>query len=202
MTDAIQTTLPIRPLLALREFAAKKDVRYYLKGIFVDLSEGVMVATNGHMMGVYRITLPVAPVKFIIPRTLLDRLKPSPLDVAIAVTRIDERWRVELETDEGSLSDWAIDGQFPDWRRVMPRSVSGETAQFNVDLLALCQKALKSLYGKGKRPYMAIGHNGMHAALLGFGDADFCGCIMPMRGDPPSAAPAWIDARPELEAAV
>lgn len=195
----IKLTVPCRPLLALRELAGKKDVRWYINGVCVELDGaggGVMAATNGAVLGAYRLDskacgLPAVKASVIIPRTILDGLKPSPINFVLTAARDGERWMLTIDPTAGRVSDWAVEGVFPDWRRNVPRTVSGESAQFNPALLALFQKAGAMLRG-GTSRYCGIGHNGTSPALVDLGDADFCGVIMPWRQDAPTAPPEWL----------
>lgn len=196
--------LPSRPLLALREIAAKKDVRYYLNGVSLEVGqEGAFLsASNGSILGVARLAECPANVqaKVVIPRTLLDRLKPSALGVVVLTARRDTadagRWRLELDTLDGCLSDWSVHEWAPDWRRLTPRSPSGVAGQFHQEVLGTLIRASKALHGRSHPP-MTIGHNGPgNAALIGFGDPDFFGVAMTMNAEMPDAPPAWIDSRP------
>lgn len=58
-----------------------------------------------------------------------------------------------------------VDGVYPDWHRVIPTAVSGEVAQFNVDVLAKLAAANKAL---GMKHYgcLIIEHNGKGSALV------------------------------------
>ena len=201
--------LPSRPLLALREIAAKKDVRYYLNGVSLEVGqEGAFLsASNGSILGVARLAECPANVqaKVVIPRTLLDRLKPSEAAVTLTARRAPldgvECWRLELATPGMALSDWAAAEMAADWRRVTPKSVSGVAGQFHQDVLSILIRASKALHGRS-HPSITIGHNGPHdAALVGFENPDFFGVVMPMRYEAPDAPPAWIDSRPAAIAA-
>lgn len=209
-------TLPSRPLLALREIAPKKDVRHYMCGVSLEVGpEGAFLsASNGYILCVTR--LPEGPANVqatvVIPRSLLERVKPSrlshePLDVALTARRESDsdaaRWRLELDTLDGCISDWATAEWAPNWRALIPRQVSDVTAQFSLDALDTVRRAHSALQrGKGRRPVVAIGHNGHNTALLDFNSPDFIGAIQPMRADAPRSAPAWIDSRPAYAPAV
>lgn len=195
--------IPSRPLLALREIAAKKDVRYYLVGVSLEVGpEGAYLsASNGRVLGVAR--LPECPpdveAKIVIPRSMLDRLKPSPLDVILTARRDTAdagRWRLELDTLDGCLSNLSAHEWAPDWRRLTPKAVSGVAGQFHQDELGVLIRASKALHGRSHPP-LTIGHNGPdNAALIGFSCPDFFGVAMPMNEEMPAAPPAWIDSRP------
>lgn len=201
--------LPSRPLLALREIAAKKDIRPHLLGVGLEVGPAgaFLSASNGHVLGVAR--LPEWPgnvkAQFVIPRSLLDRLKPSPLDVVLTARRESDsdgaRWRVELDTLDGCLSDWAASDVVVEWGRLTPRSPSGDAGQYHQDVLGTLARASKALHG-ATHPPVTIGHNGPHnPALIGFGVPDFFGIAMPMRADAPTEPPAWVHGGPVMAAA-
>lgn len=164
-------------LRAAFEFSADKDIRYYLNGILVEAcaSEVRLVATDGNMMGVLRELNPLtdgASCTVIIPN-------------ATVKTVIGMKAKTLTLTDQGG---WALggvrftplDGSFPDYRRVLTKTHSGEAAQFNVDYLARILKAGKAL---GAKNQPIIRHNGDGGAQVQFcgHDEEFVGVIMPLR---------------------
>ena len=203
---------------ALLICAAKVDVRYYLKGVCVDArSNGdvVLVATDGHRMLAYPVAVDnieaLAPGEYIIPREALEAVKPAkagrtvmPIQLDI-VTAPDTRHPEDAEviikgktsitvTGATSAVTAPIDGKYPDWRRVVPASTSGELAQYQSEYVAgfgdIC-KLLGGRYG----PY--INYNGTGAAIVtNIGAA--LGVLMPLRMDGDeltyTGAPAWARA--------
>jgi DNA polymerase-3 subunit beta len=199
---------------ALLICAAKVDVRYYLKGVCVDAranGDVVLVATDGHRMLTYPVAVDaieaLAPGQYIIPREALEAVKPCkagrvtlPITIEI-VTAPDqpdpERAGVTIKgktsitvTGATSTVTAPIDGKYPDWRRVVPKTVSGEPAQYNPEYIAGFGDACKLLGTK----YPHIHHNGSSAAIVGNLGAAL-GVLMPMRSDAEfSTLPAWVQA--------
>jgi hypothetical protein len=93
MTTSITFTIPAATMKALALFAAEKDIRYYLKGVCVDLrtfGQPVLVATDGHRMIAVHThqaagcdipeleTWPIScPAECIIPIDLIKAIKPG-----------------------------------------------------------------------------------------------------------------------------
>jgi DNA polymerase-3 subunit beta len=185
--------------------AARQDVRYYLNGVCVDArADGtvVLVATDGHRMLAYPIlggansVEALAPGEYVIPREALEAVKPAKvgrttlpihIDIVTAADQPDPaRAGVMIKgkttitiTGATSTVTAPIDGKFPDWRRVVPASTSGEIAQFNADYIAGFGDICKLLGGK-YGPY--INHNGgACAAITNLPGA--LGILMPLRLD-------------------
>jgi hypothetical protein len=82
-----------------------------------------------------------------------------------------------------------MDDKYPDWRKVVPLTVSGEVAQFNAEYVGAFGKVHKLL---GSKYSPVIRHNGDSAARVVL-TGDAVGVIMPMRGDPqPLDNPSWL----------
>lgn len=211
----MKITIDHNTIKALLICAAKQDVRYYLKGVCVDAranGDVVLVTTDGHRLLAYPVATDaieaLAPGQYIIPREALEAVKPCkagrhvlPITIEI-VTAPDqpdpERAGVTIKgktsitvTGATSAVTAPIDGKFPDWRRVMPKTVSGEPTQYNPEYVSGFGDICKLLGGK-YGPF--INHNGSSAApVTNLGPA--LGVIMPLRLDGDeikfSALPAW-----------
>jgi DNA polymerase-3 subunit beta len=188
--------------------ASIEQTRYYLMGVQLTVvgSNVLYVATNGAALIALRQDLdasseciwPASGV--IIPSSLIAQIKQTPTskrcgDVA-EITFINGIISIAV-MGGATYSDKAIDGSFPEWRRVVPSTVNGETAQFDPALLASFAKARKAICG-GSSKFITVGHNGGGPALVSFCDDanDGFGVIMPVRGDAPTAAPSWISFAP------
>ena len=187
--------IPPDTIKALLVIAAKNDIRRYLESVCIDVreSDAVAVATDGHKLLALPLTLADdAPAlvsgRYIIRREALESVKPvlkRPITVAI-----DSTARAAT-LDNGSAATTAplMDATYPDWRRVVPLTVSGEVAQFNAEYVGAFGKVYKLLGGKYSP---AIRHNGDSAARVVL-TGDAVGVIMPMRGDPqPLENPSWL----------
>lgn len=199
---------------ALLICAAKMDVRYYLKGVCVDAranGDVVLVATDGHRLLAYPVAVAaieaLAPGQYIIPREALEAVKPCKagrvtlpltIDIVTAPDQPDpERAGVTIKgktsitvTGATSAVTAPIDGKYPDWRRVLPKTVSGEPARYQAEYIGDFGRVAELL--GTEHPH--IHHNGYAAAIVGNLGAAL-GVIMPMRSDAEfSGPPAWAQA--------
>lgn len=194
----------LKALKAVALFCSKDETRYYLKGVNLQFRSDhvIMCATNGHMLSVIRqafadpLDSPIPDT--IIPIELIDRIKlHKALDYAELY--IDGR-RVSITYmgatyQDGSI-DGSIDGSFPDYRRVIPQTVSGEVAQFDPQYITIFAKAKAMLSGI-KTPLVPISHNGLSPALMDWVVCDDThvsgfGVLMPHRQQVTlTAPPAW-----------
>jgi len=103
---------------------AVNDVRYYLTGLLLEISENKMslVGTDGHRMAVAECDFDIhETTKVIIPRkAVLELLKLLPenenhIKISVSYSHI----KFEL-SDSLIMSSKLIDGSFPDWRSVIP----------------------------------------------------------------------------------
>lgn len=192
----MKITLDHSVIKALLICAAKQDVRHYLKGVLVDAraSDVTLVTTDGHRMLAYPVAVDaieaLAPGQYIIPREALEAVKPCkagrvtlPITIEIDVAH----GRENKITGATSVVTPLIDGKFPDWRRVVPKTVSGEPAQYQAEYLGDFGR-IAELLGT-KHPH--VHHNGSSTAIVGNLGAAL-GVLMPMRSDFEfSALPAW-----------
>jgi DNA polymerase-3 subunit beta len=183
--------IPYRALKAVSFCApAAKDVRYFLNGVLIDStgSEVRLVATDGHTLALYRLRekapvgqaiLPIEDVKdaLKLPRTASEKEHPFEVelhDTTITITHGNST--VQKAT--------AIEGKFPDYLKVLPRTASGEPAQYNPEYLNRFAQADRIL-GWLKRdaaPDVYVHYNGSAGALVECQhDSDFLGVVMPMR---------------------
>jgi len=203
----IKFEINIQALLAMLHIAAKDDIRYYLNGIFITTEyEGFVryVATNGHLMGVYRDKIMTeekpAATNLIINRDVLKSVKLQKytnygtltIEDAVVEGEIKKPRKCTLEYAGMSIGFVEVDGKFPDYMRVLPVTASGETAQFNTALLMNFVKVGEVFLGKKKEVVPYVAHNGKEtSAVMIPGLPDFIGAIMPFRIDS-IGIPAWI----------
>ena len=177
-------TVSINALRAARSHAADKELRYYLLGVHFDLEAGRMVATDGHRA--FICAGPVVPGAgtFIMPNTLIDSALKAvgkrPLYDTVEVSYADNT--IQVKTANGIFSAPAVDGTFPDWRRIVPQSVSGELAQFNPQYLADAREALATYQGfKTDKTAFHVAHNGTSPCVCTSNCDDALVIVMPMR---------------------
>ena len=216
-------TVSLATLRAARTHSADKDVRYYLCGVYLDTKTGKVVATDGHRMLVANargVKLDAAPV--IIPNDLLDAaLKQfggeyargkalGAVDVAVTVDGV----QLTITTPTGQVSGKALDGQFPEWRRVVPKSDDFADADAGHNLRTVCNyqyiadacDAIVTLRNKTKKAASShavrVQYRGEFPAIICDADADAVVIVMPMRNDISAEAPrnacgmAHLDALP------
>ena len=221
MSKAIVNLLALK---ATNLAVSTEETRFYLQGVFIDIQPRnvTYVATDGHIMFVYRDELKeprpakvyekdkypsgIAPGEpdneltgsWIIPSNVIKGLKLPKRGPQMATLegKTGER-RLTLELPEGqSIGFEAIDGTFPDWKRVIPSEIdpAAPVQVYNPHFLVTMWKIGETL-GIGNP---MIHHNGVRPALLQYGNVENAlGLIMPMR-DRAGAwqAPAWAQTRP------
>jgi hypothetical protein len=180
----MKTTIAANELAAVAIASAKKDHRYYLKGVHVAAADNLMqyTATDGHRIHRFACCDHYgAWTAVIIPIDAVDQITKGAKGQVITIEQSDRM--VTLTRADGlAVTCAAVDGTFPDVDRVIPKSVSGETAQFNPALLADVSKALKLLTGKALHGH--VHHNGNSPAVIGCSQApQFGALVMPMRLD-------------------
>lgn len=187
-------SIPADTIKALLTIAAKKDVRGYLNSICIDVreSDAVAVATDGHKLLAVALTLADdAPAlvsgRYIIRREALESVKPV-LKRSITVTIDPTARAATIDNGSAATTTPLMDATYPDWRKVVPLTVSGEVAQFNADYIGAFGKVQTLLGGKYSP---GILHNGNAAARVVL-TGDAVGVIMPMNGQPHLENPDWL----------
>ncbi|MBD1602269.1 hypothetical protein [Pseudomonas typographi] len=211
---------------AIHQCAAQNDVRYYLNAVHIEphSAGGVLiVATNGHFLGAIH-----DPDGWIAPgqQSLLigagskrllsacmarrgpDSDPPAVLWVAekysLLSSVVDTSEEPEMFGEHAHLTERTalVDGQFPNWRRVIPSARQPFDGQFpciNGEYLEAFNKIGVMLSGQKR-----FGGGGMHLEasaghaqiVVRFNNHDlidrFVGVIMPMYGDKPEQIlPTW-----------
>jgi DNA polymerase-3 subunit beta len=195
----------------LLQFAAKNDIRNYLNGICLQVggNKGFAIATDGTILGVFRLHLPepLEKSEVIIPRDILENAKctATGADIVIEICQAkgyDGSQEVAVQQGAGQWRGQSYPGTYPDWRRVIPEKISGEAANLSGIVQEKLIKAAKIIQGN-KNPLVGLEQNGKSASMLDLGDPDFFGVAMPVRlGDPsgkgeyqvtvPTHRPEWI----------
>ena len=189
---------------ALLMIASKKDIRYYLMGVLIDVraSDVTLVATDGCVM----LAVPVEEAdieertigQFIIDRAMLDVIKPMKVGRDSLPITIGEEGACSVQgatTASGKL----VDGRYPDWRRVMPAMCSGEAGQYDPAYYGLWGDVRALLTGSKGKAHPVIHQNGRagcaRVSHLGRGAI---GIMMPLRTDAADLVadelPAWARA--------
>lgn len=190
------------------EIAPKDDVRYYLNGVYIDPPRGLVEATDGHALFVAALNDATAVAAkfadwpaFIIPREVAAAAAKGK-GCVVTIYR-DSFGAYTITTAAGPLAFTPIDGRWPDTARIVPAKCSGEIAQFNPELLADCQNALRLAAGakaSAKFPVF-LNHNGQGAALMTAGQCDALCVVMPWREDTAAAIDWYRPAPPAASVA-
>ena len=187
-------------LKAVSRFAAKSDIRYYLVGVLIEATttETRLVATDGHTMLIHRTPaenthcwtgiVPLDTVQAILKHKSPYEKKGNHLPIELS----------ECSGSEGRI-DYAgqtfifrpVDGKFPDYRRVIPKEITGEPACYQPEFLQRVQDAAADL-GNGKTAGFGMGYNGNSGAVCHIND-DCLAVIMPLRQDMMPAGPVGFD---------
>lgn len=180
-----QLNIPIAQLAAAVLFAAKKDIRFYLNGVFFDSRSKCLVATNGKVLYVGKndsvsvsdgvATDVILPLDFVV-----DLAKDHAKDAVVTLT-IDGR-----NLAGPKRLGLAIDGTYPDWRRIYPQKEAGVLCgQIDANFYTLLAKANHALgRSKGACGYVPVYGLGADSgdpavAVLGSGQAHVV--MMPWR---------------------
>ena len=214
---SIKLTIKPEILKALALFAAKKDPRTHLNAINIEIHQDAayLVAANGKVMGAYRLPAENPEIKepvmnVIIPVDMFDLIRKAAAtryahcDIEIEIggpAETDDNSRpIKISSGAISVAGDSIAGASIDWRRVIPITVSGKTAQFSPNILSVAGNARAILGGKGNLNGMRIGHNGNQAALVDVGNQDFIAVIMPVLDvDYIKSVPAWAKRFGEMD---
>jgi len=177
-------------LKAASRFAAKSDIRYYLVGVYVEANETEtrLIATDGNTMLIHRMKaenthswsgiVPLDTVQAILKHKSPYEKKGNHLPIELS----------ECGGTEGRI-DYAgqafvfrpVDGKFPDYRRVIPQSITGEPACYQPQYLQRIQDAAYDL-GNAKEGGFGMGYNGTSGAVCPIND-DCLAIVMPLRQD-------------------
>lgn len=177
-------------LLAILQFAGHKDIRYYLNGICLEVgaTESRLIATDGNVLGLLRLpdiadAALTETVQYIIPYDTIAKLKlkkGTPESVTLAILGKDNGGVVSAEIVDGSnvYRFNMVEGKYPDYRRVIPKKVSGLASQIDPELL-LCFKKASSIFGS-KHGHFAVAMDATGAALVSMPDVEerFTGVCM------------------------
>lgn len=118
----------LKRLIEKTNFAmAQQDVRYYLNGLLLEISKGVVrsVATDGHRLALCSYECDANPsdtLQLIVPRKgimelvkLLDDTN-EPVEVQVGSNHI------KISLNDFNFTSKLIDGRFPDYERVIPKN--------------------------------------------------------------------------------
>jgi hypothetical protein len=188
----MQITIKQSTIKAVAYAMAKIGYRDYLKGILIHTNghDTRLVATDDHRMNIAiieRTMLIEAPKKYIIPASLVstickckaprDNKKPE-----VTLTFHDGKVAAALPDGTEAVAK-LVDGNYPDYDRVIPHTLSGEAAQYNPAYVLDAYKACADYLGVKGHSY-AISMNGQNGCAAMACDG-FVALVMPWRATQP-----------------
>lgn len=191
----MQAIINIATLKAINLAASTEDTRYYLKGVFVEVTEQTVTytGTNGHIL-LSRKEDSAEPNtltgSWIIPSDFIKGAKPNRYIDHATMTLVAGPNAGTMLAFTGTITGMAapIDGTFPDYRRIIPPAVTGNPGQYDGNYTGTFAKFAKALDLR----YFHIHHNGENAAPVTFNSRHgVYGIIMPLRQNSSTKTEAW-----------
>lgn len=164
------TTLNIRELVGLSHLAPTKCANYYLIGVHVNVSAGLLrlEATDGRCLGEFisPVEITPEPIDIIIPLDVIKQFKITKKTPDYCTLTVDgDRASITLESG-ATFPFTPIDGIFPDCQQILDASVKdNEPANFDFELLAKFTKLGKTLGLENPGMFM-IEHRGANPAIV------------------------------------
>jgi DNA polymerase-3 subunit beta len=195
--ETMKITIDAALLKGLLAFAGRQDIRYYLNSILLETTEtsAIVVGTDGNTLAVHRVSADDVEghrpgLQVIIPRAALESVKPRRSGRTQTVS-IELGTEVITVVGETTASAAPVDAKYPDWRRVLPATVSGEPGQVNPRFFARVGLLADAVLGKGTSPVMFFNTPG--PLLIQF-DENTLAAVMPLRDKPVfTGLPTWVN---------
>jgi len=184
---------------AAARFISTEEVRFFLQGVYIEpaATGAFLVATDGHRLFVGHDTLAVVTRAAIIrpPKRKMPPawFKSATLKIVEGTAHLYDA-KGERIVERALASE--IDGTYPDWRHVLPASVSGELST-NVTYDATYLQDFATVRAKLDVVYASlvpVGWNGLDPAIVEIRPGDCFGVLMPARTTAPTQRPQWFDA--------
>ncbi len=141
------------------------ETRFFMNGVYLEPENGslIMVATDGRRLAFVRKDLPSSDISFegvIIPPKILYMIKKlasgeGPLSIAFTEKA------VFIKFDNQKISSSLIEGQFPNYRRVIPEEQEQSLKIKKEDLAEALKRVSLLVEQKSRRIYMDLMENGM-----------------------------------------
>jgi DNA polymerase-3 subunit beta len=202
-----------KDLKAVSHAMATNDIRYYLNGVLIEHNgaETRLVTTDGHRMHMViqeSKGLAVPAVEFIMPADMVKKC------ITAKAPRQDKSPKIVIAYDNGKISarlpdgseivQFATDGKFPDYRRIIPQldGSAPEISVFNNDYVADAIKGFcdyAEIKGKTK-PSIGLRPRGNSSGVLCVDN--YLAVVMPLRGEiSPMPAPKFSQPLQSIEKA-
>jgi DNA polymerase-3 subunit beta len=192
-------TVSLATLRAARTHTAEKDVRYYLQGVYLDTAAGKVVATDGHRLFVANargvksnypaVIVPNETIDAALKQFTGEYARGKSLGAVDVTVTVDES-HLAIGTPTGSVTGKALDGRFPEWRRVVPKpdAIGAQVpAVLNPRYLTDACEALsiaRNLSKKAAEQHAVRIHmRGTDSTIVADSGADVLVVVMPLRND-------------------
>ena len=195
-------TLPLSTLRAALTHSSTDDVRGYLIGVCLALPCGRVVATDGRRMlvadgpcvlGAPSVIIDADSIKAVIkayessgaPYKQGGTLGAWPIECALeCVEGATTATNITLKVPNGSIVARPIDGQYPDFKRVIPTKVDGTAGNYNAGYIQTAVTAFKMYRNKHKNDSgynPTLVQNGLSPAVMFDNDNGMLVIVMPLR---------------------
>jgi len=192
----MKITIDSAILKGLLAFAGKQDVRWYLNGLLIETTatDAILVASDGHTLAAHRVSIDDVEdhqpgLQVIVPRSALESVKPRRSGRAQTVA-IEVGAEVITVAGETTATAVPVDATYPNWRRIVPASVTSEPGQVDPRFFARVAQLADAVLGKGRCPAM---HANGHGPMLVKFEESTVAVLMPRRDAPVfTGLPAWV----------
>ena len=174
-------------------FAGTQDIRYYLNGVCLqNNAEGLYaVATNGYVLSYAKLgdKLEGEDFEIILPNSAAKIIASCKERFGLDLEYERDTKQVSIKTQEGTQTLKAIEGKYPDWRRVVPLSrqklEEDQRLGMSTKYLAYLDKAYKAFkkHSEGMLEGCEMEYYGYSSAMIfrPEGVKDITVLIMPRR---------------------
>jgi len=186
----MQITIKQSTIKAVARAMAKNDIRTYLNGMLIHTNghDTRLVATDGPRMNVAiveRTMLVEVPQQYIIPASLVSTICKSKAgknnkEPDVTLTFHDGKVAAALPDGTEAVAK-LVDGKYPDYDRVIPKTLSGEVAQYNPQYVLDAYNSIADYLCVKGHSY-ALSMNGQNGCAAMACDG-FVALIMPWRAE-------------------
>ena len=159
----IPTDTLMGAFLACEPAICRDDTRYNLSGVYYD-PEGMLVSTDGHRLHCEPFDHKLSDEGIIIPSTVVALMKAAKtgkaLGPSVRFTR-SSGYNIHIASGQFEVTARLVDGQFPDWRQVVPAG-DREATEATIHSAAL-ENAMDrciAVVTKGRTPGVKVEING------------------------------------------
>lgn len=194
----IKISILPKEIKAAALFAAKNsDTRSYLHDILLDVGPtgNFLVATNGAMVVVIRIEdqSPLDNGRYIMPIELCSIVVKWPrfhAELPVTVEFYLDRLKLTRSDEYLISANQLPQDKFPKWRKIIPKSLSGNDASYKTEYMQILQRAQAVLVGYFGE-FASIQKNGLDAGFFKISENAFA-IVMPFRTYERISLPDWV----------